>query len=426
VGKEEERIEEIKKEIRKTQVNKRTEFHLCRLRARLSELEKKIETKNKTVSHEATFEMAKVGCARVGLYGFPSVGKSSFLNLVTNAHSEVGAFEFTTLTCIPGTLSYGGAEIQLLDLPGVIEAASKGKGRGKQVLAALRSCELILMFLDPTQIRFRKAKQADKLPKNPEISSDSEDESGEDYIDASTFEQLNLKDKIENVKYTKNVLLSELKNVGIRINKTLPDIEISRKCKGITISASPALPKDLETEIKDVISKELRINSISVNIRKSANLSKTRTQEDVLQDVIDVIQGNKIYLNCLFVYNKVESLGFKTQEEEERFFELVNAEDSLAISCDDEINIEELKMMLWKRCGLVRVFLKGKNKSKFDKPIVVEERTDIKGVCKKVHSSFVGRFKHAFVWGRSVKFQPQKVGINHVVEDLDVVQLVLN
>lgn len=76
----------------------------------------------------------KSGDARVALIGFPSVGKSTLLNKLTNTHSEACAYEFTTLTCIPGKIEYNGANIQLLDLPGIIEGAAQGKGRGRQVL----------------------------------------------------------------------------------------------------------------------------------------------------------------------------------------------------------------------------------------------------------------------------------------------------
>ena len=77
--------------------------------------------------------MSKSGDARVGLVGFPSVGKSTLLSKLTSTESEVAAYEFTTLTAIPGTIQYKGARIQLVDLPGIIEGAKDGKGRGKQV-----------------------------------------------------------------------------------------------------------------------------------------------------------------------------------------------------------------------------------------------------------------------------------------------------
>lgn len=95
--------------------------------------------------------MSKSGDARIALVGFPSVGKSTFLSKVTKTRSEVASYAFTTLTAIPGVLEYGGAEIQLLDLPGIIEGAAEGKGRGRQVISAAKTSDLILMVLDATK-----------------------------------------------------------------------------------------------------------------------------------------------------------------------------------------------------------------------------------------------------------------------------------
>ena len=56
------------------------------------------------------------------------MGKSTILSALTGTHSEVAAYEFTTLTCIPGIIHYNEAKIQLLDLPGIIEGAAEGRG----------------------------------------------------------------------------------------------------------------------------------------------------------------------------------------------------------------------------------------------------------------------------------------------------------
>ena len=116
----------------------------------------------------AGFDVSKSGDARIALVGFPSVGKSTFLSKITNTKSEVASYSFTTLTAIPGVLEYGGAEIQVLDLPGIIEGAAEGKGRGRQVISAAKvgvlyqsgwlatdrstqTSDLILMILDATK-----------------------------------------------------------------------------------------------------------------------------------------------------------------------------------------------------------------------------------------------------------------------------------
>ena len=105
------------------------------------------------------FDVSKAGDARIALVGFPSVGKSTFLSRVTKTKSEAASYAFTTLTAIPGVLEYGGAEIQVLDLPGIIEGAAEGKGRGRQVISAAKTSDLICMILDAT----KKAEQRSLL-----------------------------------------------------------------------------------------------------------------------------------------------------------------------------------------------------------------------------------------------------------------------
>lgn len=61
-------------------------------------------------------------------------------------------------------LEYGGAEIQILDLPGIIEGASEGKGRGRQVISAAKTSDMIMMVLDAT----KKHEQRELLEKELE------------------------------------------------------------------------------------------------------------------------------------------------------------------------------------------------------------------------------------------------------------------
>ena len=60
--------------------------------------------------------------------------QSTLLSTLTKTESVTAAYEFTTLTCNPGVIEYENANIQLLDLPGIIEGAAQGKGRGRQVI----------------------------------------------------------------------------------------------------------------------------------------------------------------------------------------------------------------------------------------------------------------------------------------------------
>ena len=118
------------------------------LKSKIAKLRTQLLEPEKGPGSEATgFEVVKYGDARIALIGFPSVGKSTALSLLTGTESEAANYEFTTLTCIPGIIHYKGTKMQLLDLPGIIEGAANGKGRGRQVIAVAKSADLVLMML---------------------------------------------------------------------------------------------------------------------------------------------------------------------------------------------------------------------------------------------------------------------------------------
>uniref|UniRef100_A0A674PDH4 Developmentally regulated GTP binding protein 2 n=1 Tax=Takifugu rubripes TaxID=31033 RepID=A0A674PDH4_TAKRU len=147
-----EKIAEIEREIARTQKNKATEYHLGLLKAKLAKYRAQLLEPSKSAGAKGEgFDVMKSGDARVALIGFPSVGKSTFLSLMTSTESEAASYEFTTLTCIPGVIQYKGANIQLLDLPGIIEGAAQGKGRGRQVIAVARTADVVIMMLDATK-----------------------------------------------------------------------------------------------------------------------------------------------------------------------------------------------------------------------------------------------------------------------------------
>src|SRR5512135_623319 len=132
----EEEIRAIQEEMDKTQKNKATEHHLGRLKAKMARLKddlikRAIASKGGGVEG---YSVKKSGDATVTLVGFPSVGKSTLINKLTDAHSEVGSYDFTTLDVIPGVMQYKDAKIQILDLPGLVKGAASGRGKGREVI----------------------------------------------------------------------------------------------------------------------------------------------------------------------------------------------------------------------------------------------------------------------------------------------------
>src|SRR5439155_875432 len=159
-----EQIKAVEDEIQKTPYNKATQHHIGRLKAKLARLKDEQETRRlKSGGGGPSYAVRKSGNATVGLVGFPSVGKSTLLNQITDATSAVAAYDFTTLDVIPGLMEHRGAKIQVLDMPGLIRGASKGRGRGKEVLSVARACDLILLMIDLVSSDYVKQLQA-KLP----------------------------------------------------------------------------------------------------------------------------------------------------------------------------------------------------------------------------------------------------------------------
>ena len=291
------KIKDIEDEMARTQRNKATSFHLGVLKAKLAKLRRElISPGSKGAGGGGAgegFDVAKAGDSRVGLVGFPSVGKSTLLNKLTNTYSAVAAYEFTTLTCVPGIIHYKGSRIQLLDLPGIIEGAKDGKGRGKQVIAVARTCNLILIVLD----------------------------------------------SLKPVTH-KRLIEKELEGFGIRLNKQPPNISFKKKEKGgISITKTVNLTHIDEDTVKAVLS-EYKISNADICFRCNATVD----------ELIDVIEGNRLYVPCIYVLNKIDQITIQELDILDRVPHCVPCSAHL------EWNLDELIEQIWKDLDLVRMY----------------------------------------------------------------------
>jgi len=359
-----EKIKDIEQEIARTQKNKATEHHLGLLKAKLARFRAQLLEPPKGGSAKGDgFEVTKSGDARVSMVGFPSVGKSTLLTKLTGTFSEVASYEFTTLTCVPGVIYYKGAKLQLLDLPGIIEGAKDGKGRGRQVIATARTCSLILIVLDALKP---------------------------------------LTDK--------RVIERELEGFGIRLNKQPPNIYFKKKDKG-GINMTHTVPlTNLEDESVKAILSEYKIHNADICFRFDASAD----------DLIDVIEGNRVYVPCLYVLNKIDQLTLEELDVMDRL------PHNVLISAHLEWNLDELLEKMWDYLALTRIYTKPRGQiPDYSAPIVLRNRnTSVEDFCNRIHKGLVRQFKYALVWGASAKHNPQRVGKEHVLMDEDVVQIV--
>jgi len=208
----------------------------------------------------------------------------------------------------------------------------------------------------------------------------------------------------------KRLLEIELDSVGIRLNKTKPDVVFKRKATGgITINATVRLTKVDEKTIRTVLA-GYKIHNCDVMIR-----------EDITVDeFIDVLIGNRKYMPCLYVLNKVDGISL---EEVDR---LARQPHTVVISCELGLNLDYLLDRIWEDLGLVKVYTKkrGAHPDLTD-PICLRKGSTIEDVCHGIHRSLAAKFRYALVWGKSSKFAPhaQKVGLTHLVQDEDVVSI---
>jgi uncharacterized protein len=368
-----ERIKDIEKELAHTQKNKATTTHIGLLKSQLARLRTELLMPKVAGGGGGPgdgFSVAKSGDGRVALIGFPSVGKSSLLNEVTDTDSKTNAAEFTTLTCIPGNVFVNGAKIQLLDLPGIIEGAAQGKGRGREVIAVARSADLILMILDGAR---------------------------------------------ESNNQHRNILTRELETMGIRLNRQPPGITYVKKATGgIKFNSTCPLTKigDSPADTCSRILGSYRVHNAEVLFREDCTVD----------DFIDVIEGNRRYLQCLYVYNKVDTLSIEEVDE------LARKPDSLVISVYMKLNLDLLLQRMWQYLSLCRIYTKRRGVlPDLDEPIVLTSKRhglDVEAACKSISKELLDIFNFALVWGKSTKYSPQRVGLTHKLSDEDVIQIV--
>ena len=359
------KVKELEEELSTTKYNKKTQGHIGLVKAKLAKLKEEYQKKASSKGKGEGFSVKRTGDATVIMVGFPSVGKSTLLNAITNANSPVGAYAFTTLTCIPGLMDYKHAKIQVLDVPGIVEGAATGRGRGKEVLACAQSADLVIILLD-------------------------------------VFHPEHLE-----------VVKKEIYETGLRLNQKIPQVKISKKLRGgIDLGLTVKLTKISEDTIKSIL-KEFRLENSSLVIREDIN-------DDQL---IDVIEGNKKYIPGIIALNKIDMVDSK---ELERIKALVKPD--ICISAEMKLGTDEIKDMIFEKLEFIRVYCKeiGK-KADMGVPLIMRKGNTLKDVCMKLHKDFISKFRFARIWGKTVKFPGQVIRkLDYTVEDNDVVEIHLS
>ena len=264
-------IKRLEEEIRTTKYNKHTQYHIGQLKAKLARLKEQRGKLGKIGSGGRAYSIKKSGDATVLIVGFPSVGKSTLLNRITNAESKIGDYDFTTLDIIPGVMEHNSARIQVLDVPGIVEGASSGRGRGKKILSVVRNADLVLILIE-------KQEQLD-------------------------------------------VIKRELYEAGLRLDEKRPDVVITKTHSGgIRIGSTVKLTK-IDSKMVGIVLNERGIHNAEILIREDISL-------DML---IDAVYKNRVYVPSIVAYNKIDLLPDEKRESLPKEFIRISSKEGTGI-----------------------------------------------------------------------------------------------
>lgn len=359
----EEDIVALEDEIRNTQYNKATQRHIGRLRAKIAVLRLEREARSRKGGGGTGYAVRKSGHATVGLVGYPSVGKSTLLTRMTAAESAVGAYDFTTLSIIPGMLRWHGASIQILDMPGLVPGAARGRGRGREVLSVVRSVDLVLFLVDPEHTNLR-------------------------------------------------ALVQELESGGVRLNTRPPRIVITSGDRGGLTIASTTRLTHLAGGLATDIAREFGLHNGAIVFREDATADQ----------LIDALAGNRVYIPAILAVNKAELL---SPSERERLRRDLAPFSPIFVSARTGEGIDEVIEGVGEALRFVRVYVKppGRPPDR-DEPVILREGSTVASLLDRLPSELKRSFRAAQVWGPSARFPGQTVGRDHVLRDEDVVTVV--
>lgn len=210
----------------------------------------------------------------------------------------------------------------------------------------------------------------------------------------------------------KQIIERELEGFGIRLNKKKPDILIKRRDKGgISVIKPPSIEMTkLSEETVKSICHEYKISNANIQFRCNASAD----------DLIDVIEGNRVYTPCIYVLNKIDAISIQELDL------LDKVPHYVPVSAKDEWNFDELMEKIWEYLDLIRIYTKPKGQiPDYEQPVIVpRQASTVEGFCNKIHKALAKDMKYGMVWGTSVRHNPQKCGKDHQLNDEDVVQII--
>ncbi|MEM4005208.1 MAG: TGS domain-containing protein, partial [Desulfurococcaceae archaeon] len=331
---------------------------------RLAELREELEErKKKKAGARSSFFIEKEGDVQIAVVGPPNAGKSLLVKKLTNAKTIVADYPFSTLTPVPGMMKYNDVYFQLIDTP----ALSQGS-LFRKVIGLIRNADGVIIVLDATS---------------------------------------DLVNELE-------ALINMLKREGILLNKPKGRVVIDIQRTGKTGIRVTSMGKIIDGTIDDVrkLLESYRIFNAHVKIYGEVSL------DDVEQSIFETT----VYKPSVVFINKID-LKIPGSQELELVRKLLPGARVILGSALNNSGLNEIAPTLYEVLEIVRIYTKAPNAPPAEKPVVLRKNATVRDVARSIHSEFIENFLYARVWGKSVKYPGERVGLDHVLQDGDIVEI---
>lgn len=372
-----EKIKKLEEFLSLVPKHKGTEKIVALNKSRLSKLKRQQEENKqrlKSTGKKSPFSIKKEGIQIICIsdHHTPGVGKTSLLNYMTGAAKDkIGKF-----TVIPeiGIFSYKKIRYQIVDMPSIMENASKGIGNGKEILSQLRSCDLICICIDLTR----------------------------------------------DVNKQMKLLLNELSSAYIKINEAPPTITVEKT--GANKIQVFYLTKEAK-EIKDLISFTENVKEL-VNANGIKNAIVKIYGNITLDHIIDALTPSMVYKKAIIIATKGD-----LPHTEEAFDKLkLNYSDKFPVIIGVSVKTQNFSNDFG---DIILSFL---NKIKIytvnsatgivaERPLILDKYSTVRDVAIKIHKSFFNLFDYATIIRKSARQGRKKVGLEYELEDGDLIEI---
>ena len=332
---------------------------------RLAELREELEErKKKSARRGLSFLVEKEGAAQVVLVGLPNSGKSLLVQRLTGAKTRVSDIPFSTTFPQVGMLKYEDIYFQLVDTPPILP------GRGpfnNRVIGLCRNADLIMIILDATR----------------------------DVV----------KDYLE--------IRGELESAGILLSKAKGRVEIERYKTGRVGVKVTMMGELVDATIEDVKRLLASYNIHNAHVRVIGRVT--------LDDVEHAIFGNVQYKPSIVLVNKIDAGDERVVEYLRKNTDVEGS--MLGVSALTGLGLGKLGELIFKELEIIRVYTKSPTSGVSDKPLILRRGATVLDVAKRIHKDFIENFHYARVWGPSSKYPGERVGLDHILMDKDIVEI---